>query len=162
MLLLANSPLTDKDQDWVKVDADERAYFIFGKSMDFKLINLIPECDSMEKGSSICMDCKFAGSFFVYGRILCRQCRQNRKNSLEDFKPIATKRRREQENSDSAEGLSVKKLNEDCLNLSLEDDKPKSPSIARQTATESDKESNKENDPEMQENTENCKGKNDY
>ena len=103
------------------MDANERAYYVFGQRDDTNAVALIPEADDVQFWNSICHDCKGMAAFGENGKILCRPCRQSRREiTMAPRKSKNAKKKRMREN-DSNESVSVKRMSENYHNLSLED-----------------------------------------
>ena len=113
MLILANGLLSESDKNFLIRDSDVRFYYVFGLNMDNRLIELIPYCDDFNKWSSLCHDCFLSGSFVDFGKILCRRCRNVRRESARKFDAtrIEKEKKRVREADSDDRALCKKALN---------------------------------------------------
>ena len=120
-MLLPNETLCESDKVFIPKDANNRAYYGFGKRNDGKLLSLIPEAEDLSMWSSICVDCRNQACFEEAGRILCRYCRNNRRNFLKEniITPKSKPKRSDREEDENTNGQALKRMNESCKNLSL-------------------------------------------
>lgn len=119
MVLFPNKKLGDQDKKLIDRKSDEACFYLFGMNDDTNLISLIPSCDDYQKWNSLCYDCFASGSFCEHGRILCRSCRNIRRQSAKriDMARLEKDKKRPRE-IDSDDKVLAKKT----LNLSLESD----------------------------------------
>ena len=108
--------LSESDKNFLIKDSDARFYYVFGMNVDARLIELVPFSDDFSKWSSLCHDCFLSGSFNDYGKILCRRCRNARRESAKNFDAVRVeKERKRAREADSDDRALCKK----ALNLSI-------------------------------------------
>ena len=119
MVLLPNKRLSEGDKKLIDQRSDDVCFYLFGLNNDTNLISLIPNSDDYQKWNSLCYDCFASGSFCEHGRILCRSCRNLRRQNVEkiDVARLDKDKKRQRE-IDSDDKMLAKKT----LNLSLETD----------------------------------------
>ena len=115
--------LHENDKVFMPKDANNRAYYCFGKRNDGRLLSLIPEADDLSMWTSICVDCRNQACFEEAGRILCRKCRNDRRSFLKEniITPKGKPKRTDRDDEDNAQGQALKRMNESCKNLSLDE-----------------------------------------
>ena len=116
--MLTGAPLTEDEREWITTAANDQCWYIFGENGDKNLLALVPEAETFQKWNSICQQCGLSASFFEFGRICCRNCRQRRRKDDEDRMNKKGKNKRPRVEMDSGESNLCKK----ALNLSLNSD----------------------------------------
>ena len=112
-----NKQLSESDKKFMIDDSDNHFFYVFGFNGDMKLMELIPFADDFIKWQSLCHDCFLSGGFNEFGKILCRNCRNIRRNSAQKFDAgRAEKDKKRARELDSDDRQLIKK----ALNLSLQ------------------------------------------
>ena len=99
--------------------SNDSCWYVFGHNEDSILTSMVPLSDDFQKWNSLCYDCHSSGSFCEFSRILCRKCRNIRRETAEKFEAArAEKEKKRVREMDSNDRELVKR----ALNLSLESD----------------------------------------